>query len=267
MPSVDIRPSPPTRDFYEDVDDSGWKVDKLRKGFVCTMKEYITMYGELEAAMKEADVLGTSLAFVATKARLHGILCDIQTSFGPEPPSIPTEWRFKALTELAHKVNNNALRYKKRGRDSAKEIIEQSKRQDGGSDSSSDHWGHSREGMFRELSACTAFGGKIVLTKQSSGKMPKISCCSTAELVGQKKSLEEITAQDLDFDIWKKILREDGVITSLFDEIWYHSDDEALLINSERPFRAAINEMRNRGDNRFVFTVLRSSRGKTRQEP
>ena len=55
--------------------------------------------------------------------------------------------------------------------------------------------------MFRELSTCTAFKNKIMLTKQSFNKMLKISCCNTIELMKQKKSLKKIIAQDLNFNI------------------------------------------------------------------
>ena len=201
MSSVNIRSSSSTQNFYENVDDSNWKVDKLRKRFVCIMKKYIIMYEKLEMTMKKTDVLETSFVFVATKARLHEILCDIQTSFESKSLNIFIEWRFKILTELIYKMNNNALKYKKRGQDSVKKIIEQSKKQNDENDSNFDHWKHSREKMFRELSTCTTFKNKIVLTKQSFNKMLKINCCNTIELMKQKKSLKEITAQNLNFDI------------------------------------------------------------------
>ena len=55
--------------------------------------------------------------------------------------------------------------------------------------------------MFREFSTCMTFKNKIMLTKQSFNKMSKISCCNTIELMKQKKSLKEIIAQNLNFDI------------------------------------------------------------------
>ena len=52
------------------------------------MKKYITMYKKFETTMKETDVFETFFAFVATKARLHEIFCDIQTNFKSKSPNI-----------------------------------------------------------------------------------------------------------------------------------------------------------------------------------
>ena len=161
---------------------------------MCTMKKYIIIYEKFEATMKEIDVFKTFFAFVTIKARLHEIFCDIQTSFESKSSNILIEWRFKILTKLIHKMNNNALKYKKKNRNFVKEIIEQSKKQNDESDLNFDHWKHSREKMFRELSTCTTFKDKIMLTKQSFDKMSKINCCNTIKLMKQKKSLKEITA-------------------------------------------------------------------------
>ena len=141
--------------------------------------------------MKETNIFKTSFAFVATKARLHKIFYDIQTNFESKSSNIFIEWRFKILTELIYKVNNNALKYKKKNWNFVKEIIEQSKKQNNKNDSNFDHWKHSREEMFREFSICTTFENKIVLTKQSFDKMSKINCCNTTELIKQKKSLKK----------------------------------------------------------------------------
>ena len=201
MSFIDIRLNSSIRNFYENVNNLNWKVDKLRKKFVCTMKKYIIIYKKFETTMKEIDVFETSFAFVATKARLHEIFCDIQTNFESKSSNIFIEWRFKILIKLIYKMNNNALKYKKKDRNFVKEIIEQSKKQNDENDSNFNHWKHSREKMFRELLTCTTFESKIMLTKQLFDKMSKINCCNIIELMKQKKSLKEIIAQNLNFDI------------------------------------------------------------------
>ena len=150
---------------------------------MCTMKKYIIMYEKFKTTMKEIDVFKTFLAFVATKTRLHEIFCDIQTSFELKSSNISIEWKFKILTKLTHKINNNTLKYKKKDRDFVKEIIEQSKKQNDENDLNFNHWKHSREEMFREFSTCTTFENKIMLTKQSFDKMSKINYCNIIKLM------------------------------------------------------------------------------------
>ena len=52
------------------------------------MKKYITMYKEFEIIIRKTDVFKTFFVFIATKARLHEILCDIQISFEPKSLNI-----------------------------------------------------------------------------------------------------------------------------------------------------------------------------------
>ena len=97
------------------------------------------MYEKLKTIMKEVDMLETSFVFVATKERLYEIFCNIKTSFKPKSSNIFIERRFKILTKLTYKMNNNVLKYKKKDRDFVKEIIEQSKKQIDESDLNFDH--------------------------------------------------------------------------------------------------------------------------------
>ena len=103
------------------------------------MKKYITIYKEFEIIIRKTDVFKTFFVFIATKARLHEILCDIQINFKPKSLNIFIEWKFKILTELIHKINNNALKNKKRNWDFVKNIIEQSKKKNDESDLNFDH--------------------------------------------------------------------------------------------------------------------------------
>ena len=113
MSIVDIRPSPPPPSFYDDLDTSGWTVEKICQGFAWTQTEYVETYKTIEARMREADLLQRSLALYVNKATLYTVLSNINIRFGSNPPNIPIPWRDKALLELAHKVNTNAIRRKK----------------------------------------------------------------------------------------------------------------------------------------------------------
>ena len=147
------------------------------------MKKYIIIYEKLETTIKEIYVLETSFAFVITKARLHEIFCHIQTRFESKSLNIFTEWRFKILTKLIHKMNNNALKYKKKDRDFIKNIIEHSKKQNDESYSNFKLTRLSREEIFREFLTCTTIKSKIVLIKQSFNKTSKMSYCNTTKLM------------------------------------------------------------------------------------
>ena len=67
------------------------------------------------------------------------------------------------MTELIHKMNNNALKYKKRDRDFIKNIIEHSKRQNDESHSSFELTRLLQEEIFRKFLTYTAIKSKIML--------------------------------------------------------------------------------------------------------
>ena len=147
------------------------------------MKKYIIMYEELEMTMKKIYMFKTFFAFVTIKARLHEILCHIQTRFELKSSNIFIKWRFKILTELIYKMNNNALKYKKRDRDFIKNIIEHSKKQNDENHLNFEFMRFLQEEIFREFLACTMIKSKIMLTKQSFNKTSKMSCCNTTKLM------------------------------------------------------------------------------------
>ena len=147
------------------------------------MKKYITIYKKFKTTIKEIDVFKTFFVFIAIKAQLYEIFCNIQISFELKLSNISIEWKFKILIELIYKINNNALKYKKKDRNFVKEIIEQSKKQNDENNSNFDYWKYSQEKIFREFSICTTFKNKIMLTKQLFDKMLKINCYNIIELM------------------------------------------------------------------------------------
>ena len=120
MSHSDVRSSSFISTFYDDIEDSSWKVEKIRKSFACTMKEYFTMYEIVETTMRDVDVLEKSLTFHAIKARLHTILSNINTRFKQNSSNIFAAWRIKTLTKLTHKINNNASNIKESEENSTK---------------------------------------------------------------------------------------------------------------------------------------------------
>ena len=88
MSFVVIRLNSSTSNFYENIDDSNEKINKLCKKFMCTMKKYIIIYKKFEMTIKKINMFKMFFVFVATKARLHEILCDIQTSFESKSSNI-----------------------------------------------------------------------------------------------------------------------------------------------------------------------------------
>ena len=117
--------SPPSRDFYDEVNDSSWKIEKICKGFGWTIKEYYFAYADLAMWMKDAGILEESLAFYVNKAQLQSILADMNmnTRLGPNTPEAPVLWRLKALTELTHKVNTNATKQRRKRRDPDRDVV------------------------------------------------------------------------------------------------------------------------------------------------
>ena len=147
------------------------------------MRKYITMYEKFKITLKETYVLKTSFAFVTIKARLYEILYYIQTRFKLKSLNIFIKWRFKILTKLIYKMNNNILKYKKRDRDFIKHIVKHSKKQNDENHSSFELTKFSREEIFRKFLICTTIKNKIILTKQSSDKTSKINYYNTTKLM------------------------------------------------------------------------------------
>ena len=109
---------------------------------------------------------------------------------------------------------------------------------------------------------CNAFDGKLIVAQRPSNRKPIRSFCETAELTEQEKPLKEISAEDLRLSIWRRILKEDGLIKQVSDTIVYESEDGPLEIYNEGSMRMVLNGMHRLGMNRFEFVVTSSDQGK-----
>ena len=265
MSHSDVRSSSFISTFYDDIEDSSWKVEKIRKSFACTMKEYFTMYEIVETTMRDVDVLEKSLTFHAIKTRLHTILSNINTRFEQNSSNIFVTWRIKILTKLTHKINNNAIKHKRKRRKFNENVQSNSKQKKFESESTSNRRKFTRETITQDLISCIVFENKIMLAQQSFNKELIVFFCDTIELMSQKKSLKKIIVENLDFDKWKSILQEDDVITRIYDKIMYISSDDSLKIRNDRNLRATLNEMHFRDMTRFTFTMMSSTQSESRR--
>ena len=109
---------------------------------------------------------------------------------------------------------------------------------------------------------CNAFDGKLIVAQRPSNRKPIRSFCETAELTEQEKPPKEISAEDLRLSIWRRILKEDGLIKQVSDKIVYESEDGPLEIYNEGSLRMVLNRMHRLGMDRFEFVVTSSDQGK-----
>ena len=265
MTYSDIRSSSSISTFYDDIENLNWKVEKTRKSFAWIMKEYFTIYKTVETTMRDVDVLEKSLTFHAIKTRLHTILSNINTRFEQNSSDISAAWRIKILSKIIHKINNNAIKYKRKRREFNEDVQSNSKQKKFESESTSNRREFTRETITQDLISCIVFEDKIMLAQQSFNKELIVFFCDTIELMSQKKSLEKIIVENLDFDKWKSILQEDDVITRIYDKIMYISSDDSLKIRNDRNLRATLNEMHFRDMTRFTFTMMSSTQSESRR--
>ena len=265
MSHSDVKSSSFISTFYDDIENSSWKVEKIRKSFTCTMKEYFTMYETVETTMRDVDMLEKSLIFHAIKTRLHTILSNINTRFEQNLSDIFAAWRIKILTKLIHKINNNAIKHKRKRRELNENVQSNSKQKKFESESTSNRREFTRETITQDLISCIVFEDKIMLAQQSFNKELIVFFCDTVELMSQKKSLEKIIVENLDFDKWKSILQEDDVITRIYDKIIYINNDDSLKMRNDRNLRATLNEMHFKNMTRFTFTMMSSTQSESRR--
>ena len=265
MSHSDVKSSSSISTFYDDIENSSWKVEKIRKSFTCTMKEYFTMYETVETTMRDVDMLEKSLIFHAIKTRLHTILSNINTRFEQNSSNIFAAWRIKILTKLIHKINNNTIKHKRKRRKFNEDVQSNSKQKKFESESTSNQREFTRETIAQDFTSYIVFENKIMLAQQSFNKKLVVFFCDTVELMNQKKSLKKIIVENLDFDKWKNILQENDVITRIYDKIMYINSDDSLKIRNDRNLRATLNEMHFRDMTRFTFTMMSSTQSESRR--
>lgn len=262
-PTTNIRPptremasSPTTSD--DEVRKKNWSVEDVRSGLGIEAGVYSQIYTAIEAQLQSMNMLGAKVNTITNKANVVTICAHIVSLFPNIFHNIPPTRRDHCLAMIVRKCCYNTRRREKNLKDTsiskhAEHDIAQGKAVEQPPPIEPKHitvWTQTYEYPTTRL----CIGARAFVTTRNTYVKPSI--CRAWDLASATTPKEHIRVDDLDFDRFLSVLREDINYDTQSDIIQYNCAGECPLhIWNERSWKTALEEMLTKGLSRFTFTV------------
>jgi len=243
-------------DFYNKLNVKNWDLTLIKTGLKVNENGYNAIYAVLEEELINQNLFGLKLNTVARKRQLECVLENVIQRFPDIFNSIPSKWTRKCLEALARKCNTNERR-----RLPAANLSLPINSESNAALNERLSPPSSKQVSVKPQSKCippasNQFGNTMVFVRRYSGKQNTIF--QPRDLMLEDKKLEDISANDLQFNIFISMLQEEIAYDRTMDTIVYQcSDEDKVEIKNERAWKAALSEMFCRGSSRFTFDVER----------
>jgi len=240
-----------------------WTISQIKTGLKLDNNGYNTIYTVLEEELRKEELLGLKLNTVARKKKLEKVLENIVKEY---PALLHSNLSKKTerlcLEAFARRCNNNQRRRLKETNPSPLA------NSDSGTTpntcltslhprppSPQPHFPRSHS--TRLPVADNLLGKTAIFVQRNPGGQHTIY--EPQDLIMEDKEIEAISINDLQFDIFVDMLREEMGYNEAVDTIIYRfPDQKAVEIKSQRPWRVALREMFWAGWSRFTFDIEQS---------
>src|SRR5438309_1838611 len=245
------------KDFANKPKIKNWDLTLIKTGLKVDDNGYNAIYTALKEELVNQNLFGLMLNTVARKRQLEYVLENVIQRFPDIFNSIPSQWTRKCLEALARKCNTNKRRRLPTANLSLLVDSESSTTSNKRLSPSS-----LKRVPPKSQSKCiplinNRFGNTMVFVRRNSGKQSTIF--QPRDLMIEDKELEAISVNDLQFDIFVKMLQEEIAYDRAIDTLVYQcGDEDTVEIKNKRAWRAALSKMFCRGSTRFIFDVERN---------
>ena len=234
---------------------NGWTAADIKRCLGCTDIDYNNLYSRVEEAMRGAELIEVSLTG-QQKTKLFGILDAVMPH--DSLPTIPDYLRIKALHQLAIKVNGNVK--KRSGHAHHRKRTE--KRPSTNVTSPETPQSRPEPAVSRpnppplhtpqpapqiaDVGVYCGLGSMLLLAERNDGSQ---STCSLKHIVRNVKTGAPIAVDNVSFEIWKSLLKKDGVIRGPNDDaiIKWKWGERLVTVPNDRVLRTVVEFMSTHG--------------------
>lgn len=231
--------SSPSAEFYENTNPRNWTVSVISRGLMVEQAYCKEIRAVLKKEIERRHIVGTSLGTPENQAKLGEALQQLETAFPSVfTPRIPQPWLESCKLGMARKINNTYNHYRNRRRRAVPSL------------STDSALCIARPLTFGET------GFPIRSTKTTADTL-----FFASDIIKEKKPLASITSDEIEFEMFKEVLREDGVYNGSTDRILCRIGKNDVEVYHARKFKAAALQMYNRGENPISFHIEARQRG------
>lgn len=225
-------PSPSTT-FYANDDPKRWTVSIISQGLMVAESDYKEIRTVLKQEMEKKQLIGVSLGAPHNQSKLVDALKELETAFPSVFTSdIPRQWLENCELGMARSINYTYTQACKRRRRNVQPFSAEN-----------------ADRVARPFSF-----DRAVIYVQSKRTMTD-TLLSPCDIISRTQRLLHVDAKDIDFDMFKDVLKEDKVYDATTDRIICHIGNKDIEIDQPRSFRSAALIMHERGQDPISFMV------------
>lgn len=247
------------------ADPKNWTVSEIKKHLEIDSSQCETLMAAFSGILRDSNLYGQKLNTKESKFLLQNCINSNLDKLPDYVRNKPAEVRYKVMKGLAQRINFNQSRHTTRRHQDQNTAVQQfrdssvkSLRRESAEEDSSISTSQAKSAISSTTHESLRFRALSV----DNNVYPSRTSLCLVENVLSENSDKVVTHQDLDFEKWTSILKEDCGYISKKHILHYKHNDRALAIENDRNFKAAVSLMYHRGDEVLNFEMSNRSNGK-----